>query len=106
MYYDLVQWNAESSHFAILESLVLIGLCKLGEIPSGIGDIPTLRNVYVDECSTSAAISAMRIVEEQEELGNEGLQVQVGGFWRREDEEILREMMKEEGFTSNNIRIT
>ncbi|KAI3472775.1 hypothetical protein Pfo_031178 [Paulownia fortunei] len=72
---DLIYWTADSSHFPVLENLVLYGLSKLDEIPSGIGEIPTLRIIRLDYCSVSAAISAVKILEEQESLENEGLQV-------------------------------
>ncbi|EYU17666.1 hypothetical protein MIMGU_mgv1a021453mg, partial [Erythranthe guttata] len=75
--YDLMHWNADRSHFPVLENLVLEGLSKLDEIPFDIGEIPTLGLIELDGCSESAAISAVRILEEQESLGNEGLQVRV-----------------------------
>ncbi|XP_047948903.1 putative late blight resistance protein homolog R1B-17 [Salvia hispanica] len=101
-YYELVEWNAQSSHFPVLESLVLVGLSKLSEIPSGIGEIPTLRYIYLKHCSMSAAISAVRIAEEQEEYGNEELRVEVE-FGDQKENEMFREMMKEEGFTTSNL---
>ncbi|KAL8057160.1 hypothetical protein ABFX02_04G166600 [Erythranthe guttata] len=39
---DLMYWNADSSHFPVLEKLVLKGLSELDDIPLGIGEIPTL----------------------------------------------------------------
>ena len=103
-YYELVEWNAQSSHFPVLESLVLVGLSKLSEIPSGIGEIPTLRYIYLKQCSLSAAISAVRIAEEQEEYGNEELRVEVE-FWEQKENEMFRELMKEEGFTTSNLHL-
>ncbi|KAG6425271.1 hypothetical protein SASPL_115699 [Salvia splendens] len=103
-YCGLVEWNAQSSHFPVLESLVLVGLSKLSEIPSGIGEIPTLRYIYLKHCSLSAAISAVRIVEEQEEYGNEELRVEVD-FWEQKESKKFREMMKDEGFTTNNLHL-
>ncbi|KAG6422203.1 hypothetical protein SASPL_118768 [Salvia splendens] len=103
-YYDLIEWDAHSSHFPVLESLVVIGLSKLCEIPSGIGEIPTLRYIYLKYCSLPAAISAVRIIEEQEEYGNEELRVEVE-FWEQKESEMFREMMKEEGLTTNNFHL-
>ncbi|KAI3464076.1 hypothetical protein Pfo_020739 [Paulownia fortunei] len=77
---NLIYWTADSSHFPVLESLVLDQLFKLDEIPLGLGEIPTLRVIRLDYCRESAAISAMKILQEQESLGNEGLQVRIT-FW-------------------------
>ncbi|XP_057780134.1 putative late blight resistance protein homolog R1A-4 [Salvia miltiorrhiza] len=74
---DLRCWDAESSHFPVLKKLSLEGLKHLEEIPLDIGEIPTLEIISVVGCSESADISAMKIKEEQESLGNEDLQVQI-----------------------------
>ncbi|KAL7153264.1 hypothetical protein ABFS83_04G155200 [Erythranthe nasuta] len=74
---DLVNWNADSSHFPVLEKLFLKRMDILDEIPLDIGEIPTLGLIHVCWCSESAAISAMKIAEEQENACNEGLQVRV-----------------------------
>ncbi|EYU29927.1 hypothetical protein MIMGU_mgv1a021755mg, partial [Erythranthe guttata] len=75
---DLMYWNADSSHFPVLEKLVLTGLSKLDEIPSRIGAIPTLVDIYLFLCSESAAMSAVEILEEQLfALGNENLRVRI-----------------------------
>ncbi|XP_057780132.1 putative late blight resistance protein homolog R1A-10 [Salvia miltiorrhiza] len=74
---DLRCWDADSSHFPVLEKLRLEGLMHLEEIPLDIGEIPTLEIISVVECSESAGICAKKIKEEQESLGNEGLQVQI-----------------------------
>ncbi|KAL9170596.1 hypothetical protein ABFS82_04G155400 [Erythranthe guttata] len=74
---DLVYWNAGSSHFPILEKLVLELMFGLDEIPIEIGEIPTLEFIHVRRCTESAAVSAMKIAEEQENACNEGLQVRV-----------------------------
>ncbi|XP_057780805.1 putative late blight resistance protein homolog R1A-4 [Salvia miltiorrhiza] len=74
---DLRCWDADSSHFPVLEKLRLEGLKHLEEIPLDTGEIPTLEVISVDGCSESAQISAMKIKEEQESLGNEGLQVEI-----------------------------
>ncbi|XP_057780129.1 putative late blight resistance protein homolog R1B-16 [Salvia miltiorrhiza] len=72
---DLRCWDADSSHFPVLEKLRLEGLMHLEEIPLDIGEIPTLEIISVDRCSESAGISAKKIKEEEESLGNEGLQI-------------------------------
>ncbi|XP_051135932.1 putative late blight resistance protein homolog R1B-17 isoform X2 [Andrographis paniculata] len=91
-YNDLMFWRAESVHFPILEKLQLNNLRLLEEIPSGIGDIPTLKSIGVKECSESAVDSAKEIWVEQHEFGNEiriditdryGVEYQIGTFTAR-----------------------
>ncbi|KAL8544344.1 hypothetical protein ACS0TY_004765 [Phlomoides rotata] len=73
--YNLRYWEMDSAHFPRLEHLYLLFLEKLEEIPSCIGDIPTLKSIRVRECNKSVTDSAKRIKVEQEENGNEDLQV-------------------------------
>ncbi|GFQ02274.1 putative late blight resistance protein homolog r1a-6 [Phtheirospermum japonicum] len=74
---DLIHWRTESTHFPCLEHLRLSYLTKLKEIPLDIGEIPTLESIELDRCSDSAIIPAKEIINEQKDLGNEGLQVRV-----------------------------
>ncbi|KAL0318514.1 UNVERIFIED_CONTAM: putative late blight resistance proteinR1A-10 [Sesamum angustifolium] len=74
---NLVCWRAENIHFPNLEKLCLYFINNLEEIPSGIGDIATLRLIDVLECSESIVKSAMQILEEQQSNGNEDLQLRV-----------------------------
>ncbi|KAK4386394.1 putative late blight resistance proteinR1A-4 [Sesamum angolense] len=67
----LVWWRAESTHFPNLERLFLTNMAYLKEVPFEIGDIATLRSIFVESCSNSAAISAQRIEAEQHSNGNE-----------------------------------
>ncbi|GER40422.1 disease resistance protein RGH5 [Striga asiatica] len=61
-----------------LEQWRLVCLVKLKEIPLGIGDIPTLREIHVQCCSDSTVLSAKKILEEQQEcLGEVELQITV-----------------------------
>ncbi|KAI3464077.1 hypothetical protein Pfo_020740 [Paulownia fortunei] len=101
---DLIHWTADRSHFPVLENLVLYYFFKLDEIPSGIGEIPTLQVIDLRFCSESAAISAMKIVEEQESLGNEGLQVRVL-FGNSAELESFKEKVELESFTSHNFQL-
>ncbi|KAL0356165.1 UNVERIFIED_CONTAM: hypothetical protein Sradi_4063400 [Sesamum radiatum] len=75
---DLVWWRAESTHFPSLERLFLSEMAHLEEIPSEIGDIPTLRSIYLEKCGKSATISAKRIEAEQHSNGNE---LEVRAHW-------------------------
>ncbi|KAL7111271.1 hypothetical protein ACP275_05G078000 [Erythranthe tilingii] len=74
---DLERWTTESAHFPRLEQLDLRHLDRLEEIPSDIGEIPTLQSIRVQYCSKTAVISAKRILDEQEEFDNVGLRVRV-----------------------------
>ncbi|XP_057801584.1 putative late blight resistance protein homolog R1B-16 [Salvia miltiorrhiza] len=74
----LEDWITESSHFPMLKSIVLDGCWKLAEIPEDIGEIPTLELIEVKgKARTSLVESAQRILEKQQEWGNDALQVQV-----------------------------
>ncbi|KAL2226780.1 UNVERIFIED_CONTAM: putative late blight resistance protein R1A-10 [Sesamum indicum] len=74
---DLVQWVANETHFPRLQRLVIRSCYKLKEIPSGIGEIPTLELIELVDCHHSAVTSAEKIQEEQEGLGNEELKVHI-----------------------------
>ncbi|XP_057800191.1 uncharacterized protein LOC131015784 [Salvia miltiorrhiza] len=72
----LEDWITESSHFPMLKSLVLDECLKLAEIPEDIGEIPTLELIEVKgEARTSLVESAQRILQKQQEWGNDALQV-------------------------------
>ncbi|KAL7114780.1 hypothetical protein ACP275_04G142900 [Erythranthe tilingii] len=88
---DLVHWNADSSHFPVLENLSVVGLKKLDEIPLAIGDIPTLRNIFLNGCSESAVISVINIGEDQQSLGNEILAIRIFN----KEKELRSEELKE-----------
>lgn len=70
----------DASCFPILEKLVLINLQDLNEVPSGIGEIPSLQLIRLEDCTLSVSISAMKVKEEQENFGNYGLQIQARNF--------------------------
>ncbi|GFP82781.1 putative late blight resistance protein homolog r1b-17, partial [Phtheirospermum japonicum] len=74
---ELEYWNTDSTHFPRLERLRLEALYNLKEIPLEIGEIPTLQVLELAWGTDSANISATRILEEQEELGNVDLKVRV-----------------------------
>lgn len=68
---------AENTHFPRLEELHPYGLHKLKKIPLSIGDIPTLQLSQLEDCCHFVYDSAQRTKEEQEEFGNEDLQVKI-----------------------------
>ncbi|KAL0436722.1 UNVERIFIED_CONTAM: putative late blight resistance proteinR1B-8 [Sesamum radiatum] len=84
---ELVWWAAEDAHFPNLEVLSLRQMRDLKEIPSSIGDIATLKSIWVQYCSDPIRKSAQRILEEQRSNGNESLQ-----FYINDTVEIKVEM--------------
>ncbi|KAL0341522.1 UNVERIFIED_CONTAM: Disease resistance protein RPM1 [Sesamum calycinum] len=90
---NLEQWGAEDIHFPNLHRLYLQLMRKLTEIPLSIGDINTLQSIHLNyECSWSAVKSAIEILEDQKEKGNESLQVYVNGK-QVDKEQVFQTMM-------------
>ncbi|KAK4427710.1 putative late blight resistance proteinR1B-12 [Sesamum alatum] len=75
---NLEYWAADDTYFPRLEHLVIRYCSDLQEIPPGIGEIPTLKVIEVQECSPSVVASARMIQEEQQSYGNDALQVRFG----------------------------
>ncbi|XP_042059142.1 putative late blight resistance protein homolog R1B-16 [Salvia splendens] len=74
----LVRWITDETKFPRLRHLCLHGCSNLEEIPSGIGEIPTLQLIELQECSESANASAKRIEEEQQsEYDNYDLKIRI-----------------------------
>ncbi|KAL2520264.1 Disease resistance RPP8-like protein 3 [Forsythia ovata] len=74
---NLQNWIANNIHFPSLEHLVIKYCGSLKEIPSGIGEIPTLESIEVSGCNDSVVTSAKQIQEEQHGSGNDYLQVRI-----------------------------
>lgn len=72
---DLQDWVAESNHFPRLKCLVLRRCRYLSGIPDGIGEIPTLELLEVDDVNKSLVDMAKRIQADQQDWGNDALQV-------------------------------
>ncbi|XP_057775502.1 putative late blight resistance protein homolog R1A-3 [Salvia miltiorrhiza] len=72
----LKSWMMAES-FPVLHELRLVYLNELEEIPSEVGDIPTLKSITLKDCSESAVESAAKIVEEQEDLYGDQLDLHV-----------------------------
>ncbi|KAL0356072.1 UNVERIFIED_CONTAM: putative late blight resistance proteinR1A-10 [Sesamum radiatum] len=70
-------WRTENIHFPNLENLILSYMLELDHIPAVIGDIPTLHSIHLNHCNDSLIESAMQIVEEQHDNGNESLQLYI-----------------------------
>ncbi|KAL2553199.1 putative late blight resistance protein-like protein R1A-10 [Forsythia ovata] len=72
---NLEFWEVEGTHLPSLQCLSL-GYCpRLKCIPSEIGEIPTLQVIALFQCGLSVVTSANSIQEEQQDLGNDGLQL-------------------------------
>ncbi|CAI9775579.1 unnamed protein product [Fraxinus pennsylvanica] len=84
---DPNDWDADESHFPRLQRLVLKECTRLGEIPEGIGEILTLQLIEIHDCSLSVVMSARKIQEQQEMMGNDQLSVQIswGGYHSQSD---------------------
>ncbi|KAL9170776.1 hypothetical protein ABFS82_04G168600 [Erythranthe guttata] len=104
-YLELKYWNSERVHFPILENLILYQLHELEEIPLGIGEITTLGLIDVDNCNESTAVSAVRILEEQESLGNEDLRVRIHFSEENQFERFKEKVANFECFNSNNLQL-
>ncbi|KAH6758342.1 hypothetical protein C2S51_018577 [Perilla frutescens var. frutescens] len=102
---DLIYWIADRSHFPVLERLDLRSLAELDEIPSDIGEIPTLRYLNLWSCSESAAISSTKILEEQLNLDNEDIEVRVN-FKYMEEEISFMDKVEVENFPKKNFHCT
>ncbi|KAI3454406.1 hypothetical protein Pfo_011069 [Paulownia fortunei] len=67
---DIQHWTANRHHFPSLTRLIIRHCYKLREFPWGIGLIPTLEMIEVDDCSPSVVISAQQMQEELEQYGD------------------------------------
>ncbi|XP_057772155.1 putative late blight resistance protein homolog R1A-10 [Salvia miltiorrhiza] len=75
---QLVRWRADETNFPRLRHLIIRRCYYLEEIPAGIGEIPTLQLIHLEDCSASAVASAKQIQEEQQsEYGNYDLQLRI-----------------------------
>ncbi|CAI9111807.1 OLC1v1012129C1 [Oldenlandia corymbosa var. corymbosa] len=72
---DIEERAVQEEPFPSLERLRVEDCNELGEIPSGLGYIPTLKKIEMHWSSSKAATSANKILQEQQEMGNEVLEV-------------------------------
>ncbi|KAF7123432.1 hypothetical protein RHSIM_Rhsim12G0205600 [Rhododendron simsii] len=64
---DLVYLVAKADHFPSLQHIVLKDCTKLWEIPSSLGDVKTLQTIKLHQTSRTAADSARKIKQQQQE---------------------------------------
>ncbi|KAL2515512.1 putative late blight resistance protein-like protein R1B-12 [Forsythia ovata] len=70
---DLEHLKADETNFPSLQHLTFSHCKQLEEIPSAIGNIPTLQVIKLSECSISA-VNSVNLIQE-EDLGNDNLQI-------------------------------
>ncbi|CAI9113293.1 OLC1v1013866C1 [Oldenlandia corymbosa var. corymbosa] len=89
---DVKEWTVQDEPFLSLERLIVSNLHHLVEIPSGLGYIKTLKMIKMDSCSDTSRRSARGILKEQQEIGNDVLEVFVDDAI--DEEEFERRMLK------------
>ncbi|KAM3321089.1 hypothetical protein P3S67_008291 [Capsicum chacoense] len=75
--YYLNDWKATDDNFPVLEHLVLKECRNLKEIPIEFAEIPTLQLIELTRCLPELGKSAASIQQEQEELGNDPVDVRI-----------------------------
>ncbi|KAM3321305.1 hypothetical protein P3S67_008507 [Capsicum chacoense] len=70
-------WKATNDNFPVLERLVLKGCTFLKDIPIEFAEIHTLQLIELTRCLRELEESAARIQQEQEELGNNPVDVRI-----------------------------
>ncbi|KAH0716884.1 hypothetical protein KY290_013458 [Solanum tuberosum] len=74
---SLKSWKATNDNFPVLERLVLRSGYHLKKIPIEFADINTLQLIELDSCLPILAVSAARIQHEQQDLGNDPVDVRI-----------------------------
>ncbi|KAL2553325.1 putative late blight resistance protein-like protein R1A-6 [Forsythia ovata] len=109
----IAHWNASSDHFPRLQHLILRKLQHLKNIPSSLGDIPTLHTIEVHDCKKAVADSATQIWDDQRDMGNEELKLIISDSFttlteiselRLDISQLLKEREKQTDEASLKIR--
>ncbi|PHT73651.1 hypothetical protein T459_24436 [Capsicum annuum] len=74
---DVKYWKATNDNFPVIERLVLKECRHLKEIPIEFAEIHTLQLIELNWCLSELGGSATRIQKEQEDLGNNPLDVRI-----------------------------
>ncbi|PHT52382.1 hypothetical protein CQW23_06844 [Capsicum baccatum] len=74
---SLMYWKATDDNFPVLERLVLKESRNLKEIPIEFAEIYTLQLIELDWCLPELGESAARIQKEQEDIGNNPVNVRI-----------------------------
>lgn len=79
----LCSWGVESTHFPRLQIIMFKYMgdsrAPLEDIPSDVGELKSLKLIELRYCKPSIVDSAKQIQSEQQDMGNEDLQVRVIG---------------------------
>ncbi|XP_027177925.1 putative late blight resistance protein homolog R1A-3 [Coffea eugenioides] len=84
---DFRRWTASSDNFPRLEKLVVHDCINLEEVPSCLGECPTLEMIEVRGCREAVASSVKQIQQEQIDMGNEVLKILIEDPWSSSEEE-------------------
>ncbi|PHT52017.1 hypothetical protein CQW23_06479 [Capsicum baccatum] len=82
----LKYWKATYDNFPVLERLMIRSCRNLKEIPIEFADIHTLQLIELRECPPKLGESAARIQKEQEDLGNNPVDVRISDPWENSEE--------------------
>ncbi|XP_019246803.1 PREDICTED: putative late blight resistance protein homolog R1A-3 isoform X2 [Nicotiana attenuata] len=74
---DLKYWKATNDNFPVLERLVIIHCRVLEEIPIEFAEIASLKLIQLRGCNPKLEASAVRIQQEQDNLGNKPVHVHI-----------------------------
>ncbi|PHU08258.1 hypothetical protein BC332_24747 [Capsicum chinense] len=74
---DLKYWKATDKNFPVLERLVIKECCYLKEIPIEFAEIHSLQLIELTSCPPGLGESAAQIQQEQEDLGNNPVNVRI-----------------------------
>ncbi|PHT27731.1 hypothetical protein CQW23_32669 [Capsicum baccatum] len=85
--YHLKYWKATDDNFPVLERLMLRYCYTLKEIPIEFAEINTLQLIELTSCLPELGESAARIQKEQEDLGNNPVDVHISDPLSDEEEE-------------------
>ncbi|PHU08252.1 hypothetical protein BC332_24741 [Capsicum chinense] len=84
---DLKYWKSTDDNFPVLERLVLRCCYYLDKIPIKFAEIHTLQLIELRNCPPKLGDSAARIQQEQEELGNNPVDVRISNPFEKIDSE-------------------
>ncbi|CAI9111947.1 OLC1v1012298C1 [Oldenlandia corymbosa var. corymbosa] len=81
------KWTFQDEPFPSLERLIMTFCFELRGIPASLGYIPTLEKIEMICCSPASSISACKIFREQQEMGNEVLQLVINKEYHEIDDD-------------------
>ncbi|XP_047252353.1 uncharacterized protein LOC124887199 [Capsicum annuum] len=85
---DLKYWKATNDNFPVLERLMIRSCQKLKDIPIEFADIHTLQLIQLRKCPPELGESAARIQKEQEDLGNNLVDVRISDPLKESDYDL------------------